>query len=118
MGIRRFKAPAALMLCCLTISGAAVAACGSTGSTTSGRTRLVVNSFGDFGYHELYTRYEQSHPNVKIVEHVASFDDHHKNLLAHLLAGSGAGDIETVDGGYMAQFKADSSKFVDFRAYG
>ena len=117
MGIRRFKAPAALMLCCLTISGAAVAACGSTGSTTSGRTRLVVNSFGDFGYHELYTRYEQSHPNVKIVEHVASFDDHHKNLLAHLLAGSGAGDIETVDGGYMAQFKADSSKFVDFRAY-
>jgi cellobiose transport system substrate-binding protein len=52
------------------------------------------------------------------VEHVASFDDHHKNLLAHLLAGSGAGDIEAVDGGYMAQVKSDGSKLVDFRAYG
>jgi cellobiose transport system substrate-binding protein len=114
----RFKAPAALLLCCLTISVAAVAACGSGDSTASGKTRLVVNSFGDFGYRELYQRYEQSHPNVTIVEHVTSFDDHHKNLLAHLLAGSGAGDIESVDGGYMAQFKADGSKLVDFRAYG
>jgi cellobiose transport system substrate-binding protein len=110
----RFKA--VLLLCFLMISGTAVAACGSADST--GKTRLVVSSFGDFGYHELYTRYEQSHPNIKIVEHVTSFDDHHKNLLAHLLAGSGAGDIEAVDGGYMAQFKSDPSKLVDFRTYG
>jgi len=114
----KLKAPAALLLCALTLSVAAVAACGSGDPTAAGKTRLVVNSFGDFGYHELYRRYQQSHPNVTIVEHVTSFDDHHKNLLAHLLAGSGAGDVEAVDGGYMAQFKADGSKLVDFRGYG
>jgi cellobiose transport system substrate-binding protein len=114
----KLKSSAAALLCCLTLSVTAVAACGSGDSTASGKTRLVVNSFGDFGYHELYTRYEQSHPNVTIVEHVTSFDDHHKNLLAHLLAGSGAGDVEAVDGGYMAQFKSDGDKLTDFRAYG
>lgn len=113
----RSKTRVALMLSCLMISGAAVAACGST-STGSGQTRLVVNTFGDFGYHDLYTKYEQSHPGIKIVEHISSYDDHHKNLQARLLAGSGAGDINAVDGGYIARFKADADKFVDFKAYG
>src|SRR6266540_3634448 len=85
----RPKARVALMLWCLAVSAGAVAACGSTGS---GENRLVVNTFGDFGYRELYTRYEQSHPGLKIVERVVSYDDHHKNLQAHLLAGSGTGD--------------------------
>src|SRR6266540_1997622 len=80
----RPKARVALMLWCLAVSAGAVAACGSTGS---GENRLVVNTFGDFGYRELYTRYEQSHPGLKIVERVVSYDDHHKNLQAHLLAG-------------------------------
>jgi cellobiose transport system substrate-binding protein len=106
------------MMCCLMISGAAVAACGSTKSAGSGEIKLVVNTFGDFGYHELYTKYEQSHPGIKIVEHVVSYDDHHKNLQAHVLAGSGAGDIEAVDGGYIAQFRTGADKFVDFKAYG
>src|SRR6266540_3568370 len=111
----RPKARVALMLWCLAVSAGAVAACGSTGS---GENRLVVNTFGDFGYRELYTRYEQSHPGLKIVERVVSYDDHHKNLQAHLLAGSGTGDVEAVDGGYIALFKAWSDKFVDFKAYG
>src|SRR6266508_1831782 len=111
----RPKARVALMLWCLAVSAGAIAACGSTGS---GENRLVVNTFGDFGYRELYTRYEQSHPGLKIVERVVSYDDHHKNLQAHLLAGSGTGDVEAVDGGYIALFKAWSDKFVDFKAYG
>jgi cellobiose transport system substrate-binding protein len=114
MHTSRSKAAAALLLGCLAIGGTAVAACGSNASGN----QLVVNTFGDFGYGELYTRYEQSHPGLKIVEHVVSYDDHHKNLQAHLLAGSGTGDIEAVDGGYMAQFKAWADRFVDLRAYG
>ena len=113
-----FKARTALLLSCLMISGVVVAACGSTGPSASGKIKLVVNSFGDFGYRDLYARYEQSHPNIKIAERITSFDDHHKNLQAHLLAASGAGDIEAVDGSYMGRFKAQSSKFVDFTAYG
>jgi cellobiose transport system substrate-binding protein len=118
MHAHRAKARAALILCCVTLSGAALAACGSMNSANSGKTELLVNTFGDLGYHDLYTKYEQSHPGIKIVEHIASYDDHHKNLQAHLLAGSGAGDIEAIDGAYIARFKAEASKFVDFRAYG
>jgi cellobiose transport system substrate-binding protein len=110
----RSKARVALMLCTLAVSGVAVAACGSTDSGN----QLVINTFGDFGYRDLYTKYEQSHPGLKIVQHVSSYDDHHKNLQAHLLAGSGTGDIEAVDGGYIANIKTQADKFVDFTAYG
>src|SRR5262245_26178296 len=109
------KAGLVLALCCLLISTAALAGCGLN---ESGKNELVVETFGDFGYRELYTRYEQSHPGLKIVEHVVSYDDHHKNLQAHLLGGSGTGDIEAIEGGYMAQFRAMADKFVDFKAHG
>ncbi|MFG2044674.1 ABC transporter substrate-binding protein [Dactylosporangium sp. NPDC048998] len=103
-----------LALCCLAIS-TAVAACGFTGSD---KNQLVVETFGDFGYRDLYTRFERSHPGLKIVEHVVSFDDHHKNLQAHLLGGSGTGDVEAIEGGYIAQFRVMADKFVDFKAQG
>ncbi|WP_432842642.1 ABC transporter substrate-binding protein [Dactylosporangium sp. CA-092794] len=115
MRTRRPKALTALMLGCLALVATAVGACGSA---KPGQTQLVVDIFGDLGYHDLYTRYEQSHPGIKIVEHVVSYDDHHKNLQAHLLGGSGTGDIEAIDGGYMAQFRVMADKFVDFRDYG
>ena len=109
------KAVVVLALCCLAISGAAVAGCGFT---DSGKNELVVETFGDFGYRELYRKYEQSRPGLKIVEHVVSYDDHHKNLQAHLLGGSGTGDIEAIEGGYIAQFRVMADKFVDFTAHG
>ncbi|MER7003189.1 extracellular solute-binding protein [Dactylosporangium sp. NPDC000555] len=112
---RRPKALTALLLGCLALVGSAVGACGSA---TPGEKRLVVEIFGDLGYRDLYTKFEQSHPGIKIVEHIVSYDDHHKNLQAHLLGGSGTGDIEAIDGGYMAQFKVMADKFVDFRDYG
>lgn len=112
---RRPKALTALMAGCLALVAAAAGACGSA---KPGETELVVDIFGDLGYHDLYTRYEQSHPGIKIVERIVSYDDHHKNLQAHLLGGSGAGDIEAIDGGYMAQFRVMADKFVDFRTYG
>ncbi|GAA0727327.1 extracellular solute-binding protein [Dactylosporangium roseum] len=115
MPSRRPKALTALMLSCLALVGATAGACGSA---RPGETRLVVEIFGDLGYRDLYTRYEQSHPGIKIVEHIVSYDDHHKNLQAHLLGGSGTGDIEAVDGGYMAQFKVMADRFVDFRDHG
>ncbi|WP_432969862.1 ABC transporter substrate-binding protein [Dactylosporangium sp. CA-233914] len=110
----KFKA-GVLALCLLAIGGAAVAA---GGFTESGKNEIVVDTFGDFGYRDLYAKYEQSHPGLKIVEHVVSYDDHHKNLQAHLLGGSGTGDIEAIEGGYISQFRVLADKFVDFKAYG
>ena len=69
MHTSRSKTRVALMLCCLAISGSAVAACGST---NAGGNQLVVNTFGDFGYRDLFIKYEQSHPGIKIIQHVLS----------------------------------------------
>ena len=88
MHTRRPKALTVLIAGCLALVAAAAGACSSA---KSGQTQLDVEIFGDMGYRDLYTRYEQSHPGIKIVEHVVSYDDHHKNLQAHLLGGSGTG---------------------------
>src|SRR4051794_11244125 len=95
------------------------AACGSGGDSGGGSgtksTTLVVNDFGTFGYKDagLYAAFEASHPGVKIVENVNEYNTHHNNLVKHLAAGSGAGDIEAVDEGFMAQFKATPELFAN-----
>ncbi len=115
MRTRRPAALAALMLGCFALVATSLGACGSA---KPGQTTLVVEIFGDLGYRDLYAEYERNHPGIKIVEHVVSYDDHHKNLQARLLGGSGTGDIEAIDGGYIAKFKVMSDKFVDFREHG
>jgi cellobiose transport system substrate-binding protein len=88
-----------------------VSACSVGGS--DGKTRLTVGTFGGFGYQDLYKQFEATHPNVKIVEHVTSLDDHHTSLAAHLATGQGANDLEAIEETYMPQFKANPSWFVN-----
>src|SRR5690349_22246379 len=53
------------------------------------KIKLTVNDFGVFGYKPLYAEYQQSHPNIEIVESVSEYNTHHMNLINHLAAGSG-----------------------------
>jgi cellobiose transport system substrate-binding protein len=93
-----------------------------TASTASGGKRdkitIRVGLFGDFGYHDLYARYEASHPNIDIKEDVENYADHHANLAKHLAVGSGADDIESVEVGFIAQFKSKPNLFVDLNKLG
>ncbi|MCK9926927.1 extracellular solute-binding protein [Frankia sp. Mgl5] len=84
-------------------------ACGDDG----GKTKLTINTFGVFGYTDLYREFEASHPDIEIVETVSEYNDHHNNLVNHLAAGSGAADVEAVDEGFMAQLKAAPEQFVN-----
>jgi len=79
---------------------------------------LTVSSFGDFGYQDLYEKFEKMYPNITIKERLQSFEDHHTQLAAHLATGSGAADIESVEEGFAAQFKATPDKFVNLFDYG
>ena len=100
----------------------AIAAGGYLASSAAGSSRdtvtLRVSLFGDFGYHELYTKYEASHPGIDIKEDIQSYSDHHANLAKHLAVGSGADDIEAVEVGFIAQFKSQPSKFYDLKKFG
>jgi cellobiose transport system substrate-binding protein len=100
----------------------ALAACGSSGSSPSASSTepvtLTINLFGDFGYKDLYAKYHEAHPNVTIKENVTDYNTHHKNLQAHLVAGAGLADIESIEIGQVAGFQPQSAKFVNFLDYG
>jgi cellobiose transport system substrate-binding protein len=102
--------------------GQLLAGCGNNSSEkqadANAPVTLTVNLFGNFGYKELYTKYKESHPNVTIKENITDFGAHHKNLQAHLLAGSGTADIEAIEVGQIPGFRPQATKFVDFLKYG
>ncbi|MEU6718739.1 ABC transporter substrate-binding protein [Nonomuraea sp. NPDC046802] len=102
--------------------GMLAAGCGgstSTGSTPAeGKITLALNLFGNMGFKELYTKYEAAHPNIKIVERTSAYNDHHRNLAAHLATGSGTADIEAIDTGFVAQFRSQAQHFTDLRQHG
>ena len=98
---------------CATAVVASTASGGSQATIT-----LRVGLFGDFGYHDLYQKYEKTHPNIDIKEDVQSYPDHHSNLAKHLAVGSGADDIESIEVGFIANFKSQPSNFVNMNKLG
>jgi cellobiose transport system substrate-binding protein len=106
---------------------AALAVAGAIGvaylATTASATReatitLRVSLFGDFGYHDLYEQYMKSHPNVEIKEEIQDYGTHHTQLAQRLATGAGAADVEAVEVGFIPQFTAQPTRFVDLRKYG
>lgn len=90
-----------------------VASAACSDDAAGGKTRLVIGTFGEFGYDDLYTAYEKANPNIDIVERVTKAEDHHKNIAAHLATGKGAADIEAIEEGWLGQFKATPAKFTN-----
>ena len=56
--------------------------------------------------------------NIDIKEDVQSYPDHHSNLAKHLAVGSGADDIESIEVGFIAQFKSQPNLFVNLKKLG
>ncbi|MBB5872554.1 cellobiose transport system substrate-binding protein [Allocatelliglobosispora scoriae] len=87
-------------------------ACGDGDDTaTGGKTKVVIGTFGEFGYQPLYKEYMAAHPNIEIVERITKTEDHHKNLAAHLATNTGSADIEAIEEGWLGQFKSQPDKF-------
>jgi cellobiose transport system substrate-binding protein len=114
---RRRATSLAAVLVVLGLAATAVVASTASGSR-SDKITLRVGLFGDFGYHDLYTKYEATHPNIDIKEDIESYADHHANLAKHLAVGSGADDIESVEVGFIAQFKSQPQLFANLKRMG
>jgi cellobiose transport system substrate-binding protein len=104
----------------LLLSGLCVAGWVASTAAGSGQDKITlhVSLFGDFGYHDLYAKYEASHPNIDIKEDIQSYADHHANLAKHLAVGSGADDIEAIEVGFIAQFKSQPKYFYNLNSMG
>jgi cellobiose transport system substrate-binding protein len=117
---RRLRKVAAVALVATTALGA-VAACSKkddSSDTAGGPITLTVDTFGKFGYEQLYKDYEASHPNIKIEPRVIdNLGDYTPKLTQYLAAGSGAGDVVALEEGIIGQFKANSDQFVDLKQY-
>lgn len=111
---------AAAALATVTVFG--VAACGSdsTGTTNNGKVELVLDIFGDFGYQDLITQYQNSHPGVtvKMRGSGATLDDYGSQLTKYLAAGKGAGDVVALEEGQIIQYKSNPKNFEDLKQYG
>jgi cellobiose transport system substrate-binding protein len=91
----------------------------SGGSSGTSKITLTVDSFGTFGYEELYKQYQASHPNIKIVDrNVPQLDNYLPQLQQHIAAGAGAGDIVAIEEGIAVKFMAQPDRFVDLNKYG
>jgi cellobiose transport system substrate-binding protein len=90
------------------------AACdGEQPGTDDGRLTLTVDTFGNFGYKALLREYQAAHPELRVVERVLEYNEHHEKLAQRLDAGSGAGDVVGIDEGYAVQFRDRRSDFVN-----
>ncbi len=90
---------------------AAASACGGGNATSSSgsgeKITLVVKTFSQFGYDELFKEYEATHSNITIKEeNVAKLGDYIPKLQKWMATGSGAGDVVAIEEGIIAQYMA------------
>jgi cellobiose transport system substrate-binding protein len=115
------KRPRRWTLVALSIVVAAAVGIGYVAANASARPQAIelrVSLFGDFGYHDLYEQYEQSHPGITIKEEIQDYGTHHTQLAQRLATGAGAADVEAIEVGFIPQFTAQPTRFVDLRQYG
>ncbi|MFF1820472.1 extracellular solute-binding protein [Kribbella sp. NPDC058245] len=99
----------------------AVAGCGGSGTdeAADGTITLTVKTFSQFGYEDLYTQYEASHPGIKIkADNIAKLADYTPKLQQWLTAGSGAGDVVALEEGILVKLMAKPDQFANLLDYG
>ncbi len=115
---RTRKAAAVALAAALALSAAACSKKNDNGGTADGKIKLVVDSFGEFGYDELIKTYMASHPNITIEQRkTTKLDDYKPALVKYLAAGTGAGDVVALEEGIINEFKAQPDSWVDLKQY-
>lgn len=113
---RSLRAAAAAAVAAVTVLGAA-AACGDNEPTQSGGKpdRLVIDTFGEFGYDELIKQYEQQ-TGIKIeMRKTAQLNEYRPKLVRYLATGKGAADVIALEEGILNEFKANPANWVDLK---
>jgi cellobiose transport system substrate-binding protein len=97
---------------------ASAAACGTADATDDDKITLVVRDFGNFGFKQLLREYENAHPDIRVIEEVKEFQEHHKQLRENLDAGGSAGDIVAVEESFIVEFRGRPDDFHNLLDFG
>ena len=104
----KFTRRTALAASAATAATAAIAGCSSSsgggdGGSGGGDIELTVATFNEFGYEDLFAKYEAENPGVTIThKKAATADEARDNLNTRLAVSSGLADIEGVEVGWWA----------------
>ncbi len=83
-----------------------------------GEIKLVVDTFGEFGYDDLVKQYEASHPGIKVeLRKTAQLNDYRPLLVRYLATNKGAGDVVALEEGIISEFKANPNNWIDLQPY-
>ena len=101
------------------VAASVLALTGGCGPATPEHITLTIATFGQFGYDDLLTGYEFTHPGITIRhERTEQGGPYHQDLLAKLKSGQGLADIQAVEEGHLADVLAESAKFNDLAKIG
>ena len=111
----RLRSVAAVALVALTALGTA-AACSSKAATPGAKPdKLIVDTFGEFGYDDLVKAYEQQ-TGIKVeLRKTAQLGDYRPKLVRYLATGQGAGDVVALEEGIINEFKINPANWVDLK---
>jgi cellobiose transport system substrate-binding protein len=110
-----------------TVSVLGVGACSGTnakdnsgGTAAAGKVKLIVDTFGSFGYQDLVKEYTTKNPNieVEIRGEGTTLDKYSPKLTQALATGKGAGDVVAIEEGLMIEYKANPKNFVNLLDHG
>ncbi|GGU82393.1 sugar-binding protein [Streptomyces litmocidini] len=127
MPIARAARRTAVRLGAVVLTGALLAACGSStdgasGDGAGGEVTVTVDLFGSFGYKEagLYAEYERLHPGVTVKQTDTEDEaDYWKSLQTRLAGGGGLADVQGIEVGRIASVtQQQAERFEDLRKYG
>jgi cellobiose transport system substrate-binding protein len=95
-------------------------ACGDADAgSESGQIELSIGTFTEFGYEDLLTAYEDSHPNIKITHHkTGQGGPYHQQLLTKLAANSGLEDVVAIEEAHLPDVIDKPQLFNDLAEIG
>ncbi|WP_119731210.1 ABC transporter substrate-binding protein [Thermomonospora amylolytica] len=116
---RRGRGLAALAAVLTGVMVAGTACGGDDDGGAGGKITLTVDTFGEFGYEELFKQYEAQHPNIKIRSRkVSDLDTYKPQLQRWIGTGSGAGDVVAIEEGLLPTYMQQANKFVNLFDHG
>jgi cellobiose transport system substrate-binding protein len=110
----RLRKVAAVALVGFVALGAA-AACSKSNTPAAGSKpdKLIVDTFGEFGYDDLVKQYTQQ-TGIKVeLRKTAQLGDYRPKLVRYLATGKGAGDVVALEEGIINEFKINPANWVD-----
>jgi cellobiose transport system substrate-binding protein len=110
---RRLRQAAAVALAAVTALSMTVACGEDTPSAGEKPTKLIVDTFGEFGYEDLVKQYEQQSGITIELRKTANLGDYRNKLVRYLATRRGAGDVVALEEGIINEFKLNPANWVN-----